>query len=93
MVRCEICEAKEATHKCEICGREVCDRHFDPKKGICEICSEALCEICGERLSVGYCEVCGRIGCEDCLIQINVTKYVCKECYYSSRYRLRGSRS
>ena len=80
MTLCEICESREATKVCKICGRHVCSQHIN-SNGICSVCQETLCERCGKYLSIGYCKICGRYLCEDCLIQISPVEYVCKDCF------------
>ncbi len=84
---CEICGEKEATHTCRLCGRRVCDEHYDPATGLCTICSQSLCEICGERLASAYCEICGRYVCYDCSIQVTPAVRVCKECFSKLGWR------
>ncbi|MEM1628001.1 MAG: zinc finger HIT domain-containing protein [Desulfurococcaceae archaeon] len=78
---CEICGEREAIYKCKLCGRRTCSIDFNLGKGICNVCDDALCNICGNALSIGYCKICGRIGCEDCLIQVSLVEYVCKNCF------------
>jgi hypothetical protein len=78
---CEVCGEAEATHTCRLCGRKVCDKHFDSKTGLCAICSGALCEICHEKLAVTFCPSCGRLVCYDDSVQIDEVRRVCKECY------------
>ncbi len=77
--KCEICLEKPAVHRCPLCGRYVCEDHFDHEKGVCIACSEALCSICGKRLSIGYCKYCGRLVCEECSVKEGAA-LVCKEC-------------
>jgi hypothetical protein len=36
---CQICEAAEARHTCEACGRQVCDDHFDREERVCVACA------------------------------------------------------
>ncbi|MDK2384666.1 MAG: B-box zinc finger protein [Candidatus Korarchaeota archaeon] len=81
MDRCEICGAPHAGNRCRICGRRVCDRHYDASRGICLICSSALCEICGSRLATSYCQVCGRYVCPGCSVQLTPVMRVCVECF------------
>ncbi|MEM3289914.1 MAG: hypothetical protein QW046_00080 [Candidatus Micrarchaeaceae archaeon] len=37
-VLCDICHLKQAKHVCKLCGRRVCDEHFDSRLGICTAC-------------------------------------------------------
>lgn len=79
-MKCEICEEEPAEFKCRLCGRNVCQLHFNRLTGICSVCELALCEICGKALSVSYCPICGRLGCSDCLVQLTPVVRVCKDC-------------
>ncbi|MFO8016448.1 MAG: hypothetical protein R6U32_05065 [Candidatus Woesearchaeota archaeon] len=36
---CMICEMKPAVHTCSMCGRVVCDEHFDLRTGLCTACA------------------------------------------------------
>ncbi|MEB3846726.1 MAG: hypothetical protein GSR74_01970 [Desulfurococcales archaeon] len=76
---CEICNTKPAVAQCRLCGRQVCEDHIDDQ-GICTICREALCQICGQRLAIGYCIICGRLGCDQCLVQVDSVRRVCRDC-------------
>lgn len=78
---CEICEASEAVYKCRLCGREVCERHFNKEKGICTICEGSLCELCHQRPSITFCPICGRLVCYEDSVQLDEVRRVCKECY------------
>ncbi len=88
MVKCVICERKEAVHKCRLCGRPVCDDDYDQSTGLCSVCTTTRCEICGKYPAIGYCMICGRVGCEDCLIQVTLVSYVCKECMRKGLYKI-----
>ena len=91
---CEVCWAREASARCIVCGRAVCAEDYDPDTGLCNLCRESLCKICGRRLAVSYCTVCGRLGCDSCLIQIDPSRWVCRECLargLASRRMLRPS--
>lgn len=79
-LKCEICEVEFTKHRCPLCGRLVCDVHFNPKKRMCRICEMALCELCSKALAVSYCPICGRLGCSDCLVQLTPVVRVCKDC-------------
>ncbi len=35
---CNLC-GREAKHKCAICGRDVCDAHYDNIKRMCPTCA------------------------------------------------------
>ncbi|MFW5895997.1 MAG: hypothetical protein ACOCUA_01285 [archaeon] len=35
---CQICEAAEASHRCDRCGNLVCDDHFEATRGYCVDC-------------------------------------------------------
>ncbi len=85
---CDICGEPGAHHVCKRCGRRVCDLDYDENTGLCRICLETNCEICSKYPAIGYCMVCGRIGCEDCLVQISMVAYVCKECIRKGVYNL-----
>uniref|UniRef100_A0A7C1T5K9 B box-type domain-containing protein n=1 Tax=Thermofilum pendens TaxID=2269 RepID=A0A7C1T5K9_THEPE len=76
---CEICLQAAATKKCRLCGRSVCEKHFDERRGVCIACVETLCEVCGTRLSVGYCAVCGRLVCDSCSVEEGLA-LVCVDC-------------
>ena len=41
---CEICEAKTAEYACDRCGTLACEDHFDPTRGYCAECAQALGE-------------------------------------------------
>ena len=64
-----------------MCGRLVCDDHYDVRTGLCAACSSALCELCGERLAVTFCPSCGRLVCYEDSVQIDNVRRVCRECY------------
>ncbi len=82
---CEICGAR-ASHKCRICGRFVCDKHYVEDRSICVYCDMTLCELCGKRLSISICPICGRQVCDTCSLQVTTAIRVCRECY--QQYRL-----
>jgi len=79
-IRCEICEVKPAKYRCSLCGRLVCDTHFNLERSICKICEMSLCDLCGKTLAISCCPICGRLGCSDCLTQLTPVIRVCKEC-------------
>jgi len=35
---CDVCGTKLAKHACKLCGKRVCDEHYDSKAGICTSC-------------------------------------------------------
>jgi hypothetical protein len=35
---CDICERPDVDHGCDRCGRLVCDRHWDDRRGVCVDC-------------------------------------------------------
>lgn len=35
---CEICENETADFGCDLCGRQVCEKHFSESSGICTAC-------------------------------------------------------
>ncbi len=39
MTLCYIC-GKPAKHVCKLCGKHVCNEHFDAKLGICTSCKK-----------------------------------------------------
>lgn len=78
---CEVCGKRPATRKCRICGRNVCEKHFDKCKGVCSVCSDLMCQVCGERLSVDACIVCGRLICRSCSVELQPGIRVCVRCY------------
>lgn len=78
---CEVCESAAAEHRCRMCGREVCSRHFASESGLCAVCANLLCSFCRSSLSTSYCLVCGKLGCSDCLVQVDPVRYVCRECF------------
>ncbi len=78
---CEVCGKRLAIHKCGICGRNVCEKHFDKRKGICSVCSDLMCQVCGKRLSVDACIVCGRLICRSCSVELQPGIRVCTPCY------------
>jgi len=78
---CEICGKRPATHKCRICGRNVCVKHFNLSKGICRVCSDLMCQLCGEKLSVDACIVCGKLVCRSCSVELQPGIRVCVHCY------------
>jgi len=39
---CQVCEAAEATHDCDRCGKLVCSEHWDRDSGICVECAAEL---------------------------------------------------
>jgi hypothetical protein len=41
---CQICEAAEARHACDHCGRTVCDDHYDREVTACTECATTLRE-------------------------------------------------
>ena len=76
---CELC-GKPGVAKCRMCGRTVCSEHYDEKSRLCKVCSMSLCEVCGRRVAIGRCVLCGRLGCEDCLVQVDNVRRICREC-------------
>lgn len=38
---CRVC-GKMATNTCSMCGKAVCDRHYDAKSGLCDICKSGM---------------------------------------------------
>lgn len=78
---CEVCGEAEALHRCSMCGRLVCPRHFDRGRGVCTFCVQALCQVCGRMLSITHCAVCGRLVCLDCSVQVNTVIHVCSKCH------------
>jgi hypothetical protein len=77
---CEICGAP-ATRRCPLCGRMVCDEHFNEELGVCAVCAQSLCMICGRRLAITTCPLCGRMVCVECSVQVDSAVRICKECY------------
>jgi methionyl-tRNA synthetase len=39
---CQICEAAEASHACDHCGRSVCDEDYDREVSACSECATQL---------------------------------------------------
>ncbi|MGC9210194.1 MAG: hypothetical protein ACP5FT_02885 [Acidilobus sp.] len=78
---CEVCNLRPALHVCRICGRRVCEEHYDESRGICVICASSLCEICKERLAITFCPVCGRLICYEDSVQVDNVRRVCRECF------------
>lgn len=39
---CQICERAEARHSCRICGRQVCEDHWNEAVGTCSPCAEGV---------------------------------------------------
>ncbi len=76
---CEICR-KPAIATCRLCGRRVCEDHYDKATGLCTICLNARCEICRERLALGRCVVCGRFICDRCSVQLDNVRRICIKC-------------
>jgi len=76
---CSFC-GERARFKCPLCGRLVCSTHYDPSRGLCIGCVEALCELCNGSLSIARCIYCGRLGCDRCLVQLDNVRRACKEC-------------
>jgi len=76
---CEIC-GKPAVARCRLCGREVCEEHYDRSTGLCTICLNTRCEICKERLAVGRCIICGRLVCDKCSVQLDNVRRICVHC-------------
>lgn len=37
---CQICEAAEASQRCDNCGALVCTDHYEPGLGLCTRCAE-----------------------------------------------------
>lgn len=35
---CEICESSTADHACQLCGRQVCEKHFAETDSLCTAC-------------------------------------------------------
>ncbi len=35
---CDVCGKRLAGHTCALCGRRICDEHFDTKSGLCTPC-------------------------------------------------------
>lgn len=35
---CEICEANTAEYGCDLCGRQVCGKHYSETNDICTVC-------------------------------------------------------
>ncbi|MCE4603830.1 MAG: hypothetical protein F7B20_02550 [Aeropyrum sp.] len=83
-VSCYFC-ADDSRSSCSICSRPICSTHST--NGVCIACHDAICRFCGEQLSVSYCLYCGRLGCIDCLIQIDPSRRVCRECLASMDQR------
>ncbi|AWR99992.1 hypothetical protein DFR87_10205 [Metallosphaera hakonensis JCM 8857 = DSM 7519] len=77
-LKCEICEDRLALHTCSVCGRSVCDFHFN--EGVCAVCEMSMCEVCGKNLSIGYCELCGSLVCDRCVGVSNGSRRICKKC-------------
>lgn len=77
--RCEIC-GREAIATCRICGRRVCELHYDKETGLCSICRESLCSLCKERLAITTCSICGRLICRECSVEVEPGIRVCREC-------------
>ena len=40
LVKCQICRIRIAETPCPRCGKNVCNIHFDNKKGVCVMCSK-----------------------------------------------------
>lgn len=36
---CEICENATSEYACDLCGRQVCEKHFAKSDGICTACA------------------------------------------------------
>jgi hypothetical protein len=36
---CEICENATSDHACDLCGRQVCEKHFAKTDGVCTACA------------------------------------------------------
>lgn len=78
---CEVCGKRLATRKCRVCGRYVCEKHFDEHKGVCRVCSDLMCQVCGERLSIDACIICGKLICRSCSVELQPGIRVCMYCY------------
>ncbi len=78
-IRCEICGEK-AVARCKLCGRYVCERHYDRSTGLCSICLRSRCEICNQRLALSRCIICGRLICDKCSIQLDSVRRICLDC-------------
>ncbi len=88
---CEICRSKSAVVRCGVCGRWVCDEHYEDRYGCCKLCLAALCNICMKNLAIGRCYICGRLVCHRCSIDIDGVRRICFVCIigsFSSRSRL-----
>ena len=81
MVKCEVCGVEEASLKCPVCGRLVCELDFDKSRGVCLVCSRALCSVCGRYLAIGLCSICASPVCEDCAIEVSPVEIVCRRCW------------
>ena len=89
LTECEICNKKVSKiNVCNICGRQVCNIHYDTIRGICEVCKLTLCEVCREYLAAGVCSICGRLVCEDCSVKEKAA-LICLECFKSKKSSIR----
>ncbi len=80
-VVCEVCGAARASVRCPLCGRLVCEKHFDREAGVCVVCRDLMCRVCGRRLSVDVCPLCGRLICRECSVELQPGIRVCRECF------------
>lgn len=80
MIKCELCDELPAMYRCKMCGRYVCEKHFDRIREMCIACTESLCNICFKNLSIGICSICKRIVCAGCSIDIDGVRRVCVYC-------------
>lgn len=89
MFKCELCERLYAKYKCQSCGRNVCEKHFNKVRGICLACVESSCNICFKYLAIGSCIICKRMICAGCSIDIDGVRRVCVYCLikFSQEYK------
>jgi hypothetical protein len=84
---CSFCGVN-AIFECPLCGRIVCERHYNATRGLCTGCIEALCDFCNKSLSIARCIYCGRLGCDVCLVQVDNVRRACRECLDRRALRL-----
>ncbi|ADM28013.1 hypothetical protein Igag_1207 [Ignisphaera aggregans DSM 17230] len=81
---CEICFEKPAYYRCPLCGRYVCEEHFNRRLNRCYICIESGCNVCYRNLAIAECQLCGRRICHKCSIELDEVRRICYLCIIGS---------
>jgi len=78
---CELCGEKPSKFVCFVCGRYVCEKHYNERLERCLACAETQCDICRTALATSRCIECNRKICHGCAIELDEVRRICYSCF------------